>query len=122
MSEGKEEVKTISSQKAFEEYCKTKPKVKQCSMKDSTAFYVRAISAGDRDKLESTIMDKSGDYRSRVTLVCLSDEEGNRLYQDADFQRVRKLPAQVLSAVFHEGIAFNGMTGDEEDEEKRGND
>lgn len=77
--------------------------------------YARRLSAGEA---ESTgVFDGGGaDMTVRMLVVCLADEDGNRIFTDEDVKELSAAEFSVVTRVFAEVAKLNGMATDDLDE------
>lgn len=75
-----------------------------------------AMSAAERDAFETSMMGKGdnvkklANFRARFVARCIVDDDGNRLFADADIVELGKRSGAVLGRVFDEARKVNGMT------------
>jgi hypothetical protein len=71
--------------------------------------YVRALTGGERDKMERMI---SEDSISRAALValCVVDESGARLFREEDVEALAGKNGQALERIVSAALAFNLLT------------
>ena len=78
---------------------------------------VATMSGSARDKWEAeTYGDgkpKTEDFRARFVALCLVDEEGNRMFTDAEVGELSKKSAAALQRVFAVAQRLNALTADE---------
>lgn len=78
---------------------------------------VSQITAADRDRFETSVYVGEGaarksnteNLRARLCSLCLVDEEGNRLFTDADAEALGKKNAEVMDKLFDIAQTINGM-------------
>lgn len=77
-------------------------------------LYVRSMTVGERDAYENLWLTrgKGGvkDFRSELLCRVLCDENGGRIYADADVAEVASLDGAILSRVFDLAAAHNKLT------------
>ena len=62
--------------------------------------YVRTMTAGERDRFEAEhLKDPSRDFRARVAVATLCDEEGRLLFAAADVPALSAIPYAALDPV-----------------------
>ncbi len=74
--------------------------------------YVRELTAKERNDFDSTATDKIAgdalsDYRERLLLYAICDEDGRRAYNDEELSEVYKLPALVRDKLYQEAMKVN---------------
>lgn len=82
---------------------------------------LRTLTGAERDAFESSVVSQSGsnrkvnlkNVRARLVSLCLVDEEGNRLYSDADVAKLGKKSAKVLDRLFDKAQRLSGLTDDD---------
>jgi hypothetical protein len=80
--------------------------------------YVRVMSGAERDGYEDETYRLNGksvqlnrvNARARLLVRCLSDEEGKRLFSDADADTLGNQPADVIDKVYSVALRVNGFT------------
>lgn len=84
-------------------------------------FYVRAMTGNERDDFESSLSGVGGRVNTkhiRAKLVCktLCDENGNRIFTDADIAAVGNKSARMLDRVFAVACRLSGIGKDDVEE------
>jgi len=78
------------------------------------AVRVRELTGAERDALEMSVAggDKRDLHNMRARLVAMAciDEDGKRLFSDADAKRLGELSAAALDRVFWVAMRLSGMT------------
>lgn len=99
--------------------------VKQIEVPGKGAFWVREITAGERDHLEAlTRFAQSrpnairGEFRAQFVAYFLSTREGTRLVSDGEISQIDGLSHQVIDAIYRAGLLFNKLADDDEELEK----
>lgn len=82
---------------------------------------VSTMTGFDRDQFEAGIVGKNGgqnlqNIRARLVALCLVDEEGNRLFDDADIVKLGKKSAAELDRVFAVAQRLNRLSNADVDE------
>lgn len=79
--------------------------------------WVRAMSASERDKLESEQIsarrdkrDELSNIRARVCARCIVDDEGNRMFDESDIEALGQKSAAALDRVFDAAQRLNGLS------------
>lgn len=89
--------------------------VKQIDVPDFGSVYIREISAGERDKIETIVaqFNRSPDtvtqYRARMVAMFLCDESAKRLFSDKELAHLDNMNAKVVDYIFERGLEFNGF-------------
>ncbi len=80
---------------------------------------VQGMSGKDRDAFEAQVVIFRGgrdagrdlrNFRARLVAKCVVDEDGNRLFTDADIEALGELSAMALERVFEVALRLNGMS------------
>jgi hypothetical protein len=86
---------------------------------------IRNVNAGEQDHIDSLLSAFDKDPMSVTSRVIatacayyLSDESGNRMFSDADIDKLDALPSDGLTVVFNQGARFNKRTASVADIEK----
>jgi len=79
------------------------------------SVWVKTMSGKERDQLESSIIDTSGErnmehLRAKVVALSVVDEEGNRLFSFEDALELTKKSARALDRVFSVAQRLSGFT------------
>lgn len=78
------------------------------------AVRIRTMSASERDKWESeTYADgkvNTLDFRARFCALCIVDEQGTRLFSDAEVQALGRKSAAALQRVFNAAQELNALS------------
>ncbi|MCK9569999.1 phage tail assembly chaperone [Candidatus Pacearchaeota archaeon] len=75
--------------------------------------FLRVMSGYERDELEAQqIGDRKNlvNFRARFAVKVLSDENGNRIFSDADAEALGKKCAPALDRILTIGLELNGFT------------
>ena len=89
---------------------------------------VKALSAGERDAFEASLLEGKGkqqktnlaNVRAKFVARVLVNEQGVRLFTDADVQQLGRKSAAALERVFDVGRRLSGMS-DQDVEDLTGN-
>ena len=89
--------------------------------------YIKGMSGLERDAFEASIIEQKGNkqkvnmanVRAKLAAQTLCDEEGNRLFNDADIKELGKKSASALQRVFEVAQRLSGI-GDADVEELAG--
>ena len=92
------------------------------------AVYVRSMSASERDTFEQSVsLGSNGsvtrnlnNIRARLAVLCLCDESGNRMFEDAEAETLGRKSAAALDRIFEVARRLNALT-DSDVEELRKN-
>lgn len=73
--------------------------------------FVRAMTGAEWNSIEQAIMKKElSNWRARLAAICLSDEEGNRLFKDSDTNSLAsKLPHVALDRIADKAFDVNRL-------------
>lgn len=85
---------------------------------------VRSLSAGERDRFEAEQIERRQagggavyhNFRARLLVWCLIDEDGALLFGPDDVEVLAALPARALQPAFNAAAALNAMTPDDVEE------
>jgi len=85
---------------------------------------LRTLTGAERDAFEASVVSQNGtnrrvnlkNVRARLVGLSLVDEEGNRLYADADVPKLGKKSAKVLDRLFSKAQKLSGLTDDDVEE------
>ena len=77
--------------------------------------YIRSLSARERDLFEGSIGAVAGkqnlaNLRARLVVLCLCDEDGNRILEDDQSEFLGAKNAQVINRLFEKARRLSGMT------------
>ena len=89
--------------------------------------YIKGMSGLERDAFEASVIEQKGNkqkvnmanVRAKLAAQTLCDEEGNRLFNDADIKELGKKSASALQRVFEVAQRLSGI-GDADVEELAG--
>lgn len=82
------------------------------TFKDNTypPIYVRTISSGERIKWEAIRNDENGkDLNELAVIMGVCDEQGVRLFTEADLDAVKKLPMALVNGMALAVLKANSM-------------
>jgi len=78
---------------------------------------VRALNGTDRDAFEQSIIDGKKtnlkNIRARLCALCMVDDDGKRLFSDADVNALGQKSASALDRVFRVAQKLNGLSPDD---------
>jgi len=85
---------------------------------------VRTLTGAERDAFEGSIVEKRGkkmvvksdNMRARLVALAVVDEDGNRLFTDADVIALGKKSGAALARVFQVAQHLSGLTEDDVEE------
>ena len=83
--------------------------------------HIREISISEKDSLEGSYdqANKSGawwqDFRARLLVLCICDEQGNRLFSNDDVSKVAELPACGATRVWEAAATLNRLRKDDQE-------
>lgn len=83
--------------------------------------YVRGMTGAERDKWEASIVQTRGkdqtlnmvNIRAKLASITICDEQGNRLFTDADIARLSAKSAHALQRVFLVAQKLSGIGEDD---------
>lgn len=87
--------------------------------------YVREMTAAERDAFEAEILDRKSDgevevdlqnIRARLLVRVLCDEDGDRLFDDADIEPLSRKSGAVMGRLFQVAQKLNGLTAQDIEE------
>ena len=89
---------------------------------------VRGLTGHQRDAWENSLFQirrkgktiKTDDFRARLCVLCMVDQQGKRLFGDGDAQALSRKSASALAKVFDVASRLSGLS-DEDAEELMGN-
>jgi len=74
---------------------------------------IRVMSVGERDAYECEWLGKQDkgveNFRSKLLARCLCDEDGNRLFTDAEVEELSKKSIHVMERLFKKAIEHNAI-------------
>lgn len=78
-------------------------------------FYVRTTTATQRSLLEKRFLDEDvrkhpGKFRSIVLMLCVVDENGAPIFEDADRPRLMEKNSGTVELLFAKACELNGLT------------
>lgn len=76
---------------------------------------MRGLTAGERDSFEASIGSSVNlvNLRARLVVLCLVDEDGERVFKDSDAQNLGKKSAQVVDRLFDRARSLSGMSDED---------
>ena len=85
---------------------------------------VRTLNASERDHFEASTVQRNGkrvttnleNIRARLCLLCMVDEEGNRLFDEGDTFPLGGKSASALDRIFTVAQKLNGLRDEDVDE------
>jgi hypothetical protein len=78
--------------------------------------FVRTLSGSERDAFEeSYVENKTKSFRERFLVLTLCDENGTRLFTDAEIADLGKKNALVLNRVFDKAWSVNALRSEDVD-------
>lgn len=96
------------------------------------SVYVRALTGAERDAFEASLVNERvvrrgrksettretnlANLRARLCALTMCDEEGNRLFSDADVWELGKKSASALNKVFEVAQRLSGLSDDDVEE------
>ena len=87
------------------------------------SVFVKSLNGEERDDFENSMWEGRGEdrkenmnnLRARFIVLVVCDEEGNRIFSDADAPAVGKKNAAILNKIFTVGQRLSGMTKEDVD-------
>lgn len=88
------------------------------------SVYVRGMSGRERDQFEASIIRQRGrnteinmkNARAKLVVMCTVDQEGNRLFTDADVAPLADKSAKALDRIFAVAQELSGITREDMEE------
>jgi len=82
--------------------------------------YIRVMSCGERDSYENDwVVNKAKgveNFRTKFLARCLCDENGVRLFSDAEVVELSKKSARVMSRVWQKAMDHNALNNEDVEE------
>ena len=82
--------------------------------------FIRVMSVGERDAYENEWVQNRGkgveSFRSKFLARCLCDENGERLFSDADISLLEKKSAKIMCRLWDKAMAHNALSNDDVEE------
>ncbi len=76
--------------------------------------YVRAMTAGERDRFDlAHAADPGLDFRARMLVHTVCDEKGNLLFRKDDIPQLTALPAHLVDPLLEAAIRVNQMSSED---------
>lgn len=87
-------------------------------------IFVSEMTAESRDEWEQNIVkrdnkDKLVNARAKLIVVTVVDEDGNRLFNDEDVEKIGKLSSKVIDKIAVISQKLNGLSAEELEESKK---
>jgi hypothetical protein len=90
--------------------------------------YVRALTGAERDQFEASMIEQRGkkqslnmaNIRAKLAAMTICDEQGKRLFTDADVHALAGKSASALNRVFEAARRLSGLAEDDVDELAKG--
>ena len=84
------------------------------------SVFVRTMTGSERDAFESDYQkDKSKDIRAKLCVRVVCDENGQRLFSDADIMALSSKSAAALDRIFAAAISLNKVSNKDIEELKK---
>lgn len=88
------------------------------------SVYVRGMTGRERDQFEASIIRQRGrdteinmkNARAKLVVMCTVDQEGNRLFTDADIALLANKSAKALDRIFAVAQELSGITREDMEE------
>ena len=74
--------------------------------------YVRSMTGPQRDRFELMFKEDRTGIRAYVACVCVCDENGERIFSDAEIGVLKTKNAAALDAIFDVATRLSGMKAD----------
>lgn len=105
----------------FEAFIKQPQELKTVEVDGLGTVYLRRMTTTERDLWETTCAQMREDnnfafFRSRLLVVTLADEKGERLLKDDDIHMVAKMDGHIASMLWDEARKHNRLTKEDTDE------
>jgi hypothetical protein len=76
--------------------------------------YVRAMTAGERDRFDlAHATDPGLDFRARMLVHTVCDEAGNLIFKKEDIPQLTALPAHLVDPLLEASIRVNQMSAED---------
>lgn len=77
-------------------------------------IHLRDITAGQRDQYDGYQIDQQGqqkytDFRARLLILSICDQDGNRLFTDSEVSTISSLPAHVVDRLWDQAALLCGL-------------
>jgi len=81
----------------------------------SKTVHIRVMRAGERDTFEAECLNTQNkvNFRAKLASLVVCDEQGERVFQDADVDALASKSASALDRIFRHAIRLNAMTQDD---------
>jgi hypothetical protein len=76
---------------------------------DEATVIVRELTASERDEFESTFKGNMNTLRAKFVSLVVVDEAGNKVFTDADIDKLGKLSGAAIDRIFWFGMELSGM-------------
>ena len=78
------------------------------------AVWVRVLTGTERDRFEVQVSDsKRTNFRARLAVYCVCDENGQRLFAESDVQALGNQPGSALEKVCTVALRLNRYTSED---------
>ena len=83
------------------------------------SVFIRTVNGEERDRMETIFVALSGSldnghemkpWKSEVASLMISDEAGNRIFTDADIEKIGKKNWKAIDRIVDAGMDHNGLT------------
>jgi len=86
----------------------------------NTKYFIRSMSAGDRNKLVSFQMQNKSTYNTAlVALYCLCTDNGSRYFADSELPTLEACSPDVIDRIAIKGLRISKLTAEGQDEAKK---
>ena len=84
------------------------------------AVRLRSLTGAERDAFETSIVQGNDrnmrNIRARLVVLCIVDDEGNRVFKDNEAPALGKKSAKALDTLFAVAQKLNGLSNDDVDD------
>lgn len=102
-------------------FLKSRPRLptETVEIPDFGTVIVRGLTGAERDKWEANLLpDRRGkkdltNLRAKLIVLCVVDENGERIFCDADVAEIGQFPAAILSTIFDVAQRLSGFDAGE---------
>jgi hypothetical protein len=77
------------------------------------SVWVRCLTVSERDALEIAWAKDRTDFRARLLVACVCDENGIDIFEYGDIARVGEFPSPVMVPLADLALRLNGFTREE---------
>lgn len=103
----------MSFKEGFLEFAASRIRKKELELEGFGKVWIRVLRAREQDNLAVAMKDggekEFAIFRSSLVACCLCDETGERIFTDAEIDKVGELPTDLVSKLFEAAYELNGM-------------